>query len=391
MTELRCVDLFAGAGGLSRGFQDAGFTISAAVDSVSVFCRTHQRNFPETRTIMADLSDFPPQSFQEETGLRPGDVDVIIGGPPCQGFSSIGVSKIRSLSNTADLQRDPRNYLHRQYLTYVDYYRPSALMMENVPTMATKYKGELFQGILELVASLGYTPYAKILNSVEFGVPQTRRRLFVIGTRNGASFSFPDATHQMVCDDKMQPDLLEGVYQDHLTKAATTYDAIGDLPMITDGCRADCLPYSENIQLTEYQLQMRNGDGRVRNNICRMSNERAKRIFSFMEQGQKYMDLPAEIRRILPFREDIFRDRLKRLDMTKPSWTILAHIGMDGYMYIHPIYDRTLSVREAARVQGFHDSFVFAGNMREQYIQVGNAVPPLLAARVADSVKKAIA
>ena len=114
---------------------------------------------------------------------------------------------------------------------------------------------------------------------------------------------------------------------------------------------------------------MRNSDGMVRNNICRISNDRAKKLFPFMKQGDKYMDLPKEIREILPFREDIFHDRLKRLDMNRPSWTVLAHIGMDGYMYIHPIENRTLSVREAARLQGFHDSFIFIGNMREQYIQ----------------------
>ena len=109
-----------------------------------------------------------------------------------------------------------------------------------------------------------------------------------------------------------------------------------------------------------------------------------------MNQGDKYMDLPKEIREILPFREDIFPDRLKRLIYNKPSWTILAHIGMDGYMYIHPEENRTLSVREAARIQSFDDSFEFIGNMREQYIQVGNSVPPKLAYHLAESIKKVL-
>jgi DNA (cytosine-5)-methyltransferase 1 len=114
-----------------------------------------------------------------------------------------------------------------------------------------------------------------------------------------------------------------------------------------------------------------------------MSNERAKRVFSKMKQGAKYMDLPPYVRKILPFREDIFADRLKRLDASKPSWTVIAHIGMDGYMYIHPFEERTLSVREAARLQSFPDAHRFHGNMREQYVQVGNAVPPLVAKALA--------
>ncbi len=135
---------------------------------------------------------------------------------------------------------------------------------------------------------------------------------------------------------------------------------------------------------------LRNKSGVVDNNICRMSNDRAKRVFKHMKQGDKYMDLPKEVRSILPFREDIFKDRLKRLVLDNPSWTVLAHIGMDGYMYIHPTEIRTLSVREAARIQSYPDSFVFTGNMREQYIQVGNSVPPLLARSLAKQVREVL-
>ena len=119
-----------------------------------------------------------------------------------------------------------------------------------------------------------------------------------------------------------------------------------------------------------------------------MSNNRAKQVFTHMAQGSIYMDLPPEIRQILPFREDIFRDRLKRLMEDQPSWTILAHIGMDGYMYIHPTENRTLSVREAARIQSFPDDFKFVGNQQETYVQVGNAVPPLLGKAIGESIMK---
>ena len=148
------------------------------------------------------------------------------------------------------------------------------------------------------------------------------------------------------------------------------------------------MPYSKNTNLTEFQkIMSRNSNGKtIKNNICRMSNDRAKKVFQHMEQGSKYMDLPPEVRQILPFREDIFKDRLKRLVMKEPSWTVIAHIGMDGYMYIHPTENRTLSVREAARIQSFPDEFEFIGNQQETYIQVGNAVPPLLGKAIGESV-----
>ena len=150
------------------------------------------------------------------------------------------------------------------------------------------------------------------------------------------------------------------------------------------------MPYSKNDSLTEYQKLMRkNGNGStIKNNICRMSNDREKRVFPHMAQGSKYMDLPPEIRKILPFREDIFQDRLKRLVLDKPSCTVIAHIGMDGYMYIHPTENRTLSVREAARIQYFPDEFEFVGNQQDTYVQVGNAVPPLLGKAIGESLKQ---
>ena len=118
-----------------------------------------------------------------------------------------------------------------------------------------------------------------------------------------------------------------------------------------------------------------------------MTNDRAKKLFPYLKPGMKYMELEPEIRKILPFREDIFFDRLKRIDASKPCWTVIAHIGMDGYMYIHPEEQRTLSVREAARIQSFPDDFIFVGNMQQMYVQVGNAVPYLLSKKIAESVK----
>ena len=363
----KVIDLFAGAGGMSVGFKRAGFGITGSIERIEKYSKTHELNFPECKSLSGDIRDISPLNFENITGISKSSPTIIIGGPPCQTFSSAGQSKINSLKK-GDVKTDPRNYLFKSYFEYVGYFKPDIFVMENVPNLKTKYKGQIFSEILKICAELGYEVTYDILNAADYGVPQVRKRLFIVGCRNGNQFKFPEPTHA--------------------DNPATVYDAISDLPVIFDGIRAGKLPYSRNVKLTKYQKLLRNKIEEVDNNICRMSNDRAKKIFSHMKQGDKYMDLPKKVRSILPFREDIFPDRLKRLVIDKPSWTILAHIGMDGYRYIHPTDNRTLSVREAARIQSFPDNFVFTGNMREQYIQIGNSVPPLLAEALAGAVKK---
>jgi len=257
--------------------------------------------------------------------------------------------------------------------------------MENVPNFMTKYNGLIFQQTKERVEKLGY----KILNeknlkfnAADYGVPQTRKRMIMIGTRL-------KIINYQVPVIKFFP--ADNLFSKGKSNYVTVKDAIDDLPKITDNWRIDECGYSKFKKLTKYQLLMRKKtNGSVKNNICRMTNDRAKRVFKHMKQGSKYMDLPKKIRNILPFREDIFHDRLKRLLNNKPSWTVIAHIGMDGYMYIHPVENRTLSVREAARLQSFPDDFIFMGTQMETYHQVGNAVPVLLAENIAKSIDKII-
>lgn len=375
MMHLNCVDLFSGAGGLSAGFRKAGFDVIASLESVPVYSNTHAANFPGCRSVTASAENLSPEEFAEKAGIE-NHVDVLIGGPPCQTFSTIGAPKIRHVTGT-DVRSDPRNYLFQSYLDYVSYFRPHVFVMENVPQLRTKYNGVLFSRLLEVAADLGYELHVSVLNAVEYGVPQNRRRLIIVGTTRGATFSFPKpAFGSPSSAGEGQP-------------FRTVRDALEDLPAIYDGCRLGLLPYRKPAG-GAYQAELRSASGMVGNNVCRVSNSRAKEIFSHMGPGDRYMDLPPHVRRILPFREDIFHDRLKRLALDEPSWTVLAHIGMDGYMYIHPSEDRTLSVREAARLQSFDDDFVFTGNMREQYIQVGNAVPPLMGAKIAAQVKRSI-
>ena len=385
------IDLFCGAGGFSKGLELAGFVCIGGIELKEVIAKTHQLNHKHSKTIYGDIRDISPQKFAEIIGTN--HVDVIIGGPPCPTFSTIGDAKIRSVTGKPTSE-DPRNQLFLEYLKYVDFFRPEIFVIENVPNFITKYNGAIFNTAVQIIEDIGKNDTengegiyevkkpVQVINSVYYGVPQTRRRMMLVAhKKSGKTFEYPKPTHYYDQSDEESKKLIP---------CTTVEDAIGDLPQITDNWRISEMPYSKNKGLTEFQKIMRqNGNGKtVKNNICRMSNDRAKKVFPHMAQGSKYMDLPPEIRQILPFREDIFQDRLKRLVLNQPSWTVIAHIGMDGYMYIHPTENRTLSVREAARIQSFPDDFEFVGNQQETYVQVGNAVPPLLGKAIGESIYK---
>ncbi len=382
------IDLFCGAGGFSKGMEMAGFTCIGGIELKEVIAKTHQLNHKNSKTLWGDIKNIPPSEFARIIGKN--HVDVMIGGPPCPTFSTIGDAKIRSVTGRPTSE-DPRNQLFLEYIKYVDYFRPDIFVIENVPQFITKYNGKIYNTAVKLIETIGKEDVIKeqyvvepvqVLNAVYYGVPQTRRRMILVAhKKTGIHFEYPRQTHyydQIDFDSKT------------LLPCTTVRDAIDDLPKITDNWRISEMPYSKNHNLCEYQKMMRKGNPKdtLKNNICRLSNERAKKVFSYMPQGSKYMDLPPEVRKILPFREDIFKDRLKRLVLDEPSWTVIAHIGMDGYMYIHPTEDRTLSVREAARIQSFPDDFEFIGNQQETYVQVGNAVPPLLGKAVGESIMK---
>lgn len=389
------IDLFCGAGGFAKGFEQTNqFRCIGAIDNKEDAVKTHKANFTFSYTLCDDIRNIDPSEFEKKLE---GEVDVLIGGPPCPTFSTIGHAKIESINRPKGgcITEDPRNTLFLDYFRFVKHFRPKVFVMENVPQFLTKYKGQTFQRALEIISAElpEYNIASKkcILNSVNYGVPQNRRRMFLVGCLNGYEFQYPSITHWSKTS-KFNIDPHDDEAQGNGLQPHVTVDmAISDLPSITDNWRVNECPYSRNSNLCEYQIKLRNKNIKtVKNNICRMSNDRAKRVFDHMKQGDIYMDLPKEVRQILPFREDIFKDRLKRLISDEPSWTVIAHIGMDGYMYIHPTECRTLSVREAARIQSFPDNFEFIGNQQETYVQVGNAVPPILAQAIAESVNNCL-
>ena len=361
------VDLFSGCGGLGLGLERAGLNVVAAADSDEAALETYAANL-ESVTWCGDLSD--PTAFIEYLAdLGVETVDVVAGGPPCQPFSRAGSSKIRSLvTEGSRASEDSRVELWRSFMSVVDALAPQAVMLENVPDMANWDDGSILSAIMRALIDRDYVVDARVLQAERHGVPQHRQRLFVVARRSG-KFSWPRRSREKVDLDA----------------------AIGDLPEISPGGRNLTMPYAGPD--SPFQVRARRGMPRSEEAVIHDHNSRAVRdddaeAFALLKQGETYRDLPDRLKR---YRDDIFDDKYKRLSWDDVSRTITAHIARDGYWYIHPEQQRTLSIREAARLQTFPDVFRFCGHPSVQYRQIGNAVPPALGHAVARRLQAALA
>ncbi len=361
------IDLFSGAGGLSLGLQDAGFSVLVAADSDRLCVQTHVANL-HGLGFVGDLTD-PAELLSHLRAWNIDSVDLVAGGVPCQPFSRAGQSKLRSLVNQgARSEDDPRTHLWSSFLAVVGALRPRAVLLENVPDLATWDDGAVLIGLREGLRDLGYWTDARLVSAQEHGVPQHRARLFIVGLRGRERFSWPTASARF-----------------------TVRDAIGDLPEVAGGQRQEVLPYPGQ-PLTDLQRRLRRGvpmDQRdlIHDHMTRAVRADDAQAFALMRPGATYEDLPAELQR---YRTDIFTDKYKRLEWDQLGRTITAHIAKDGYWYIHPSQDRTLSIREAARLQTFPDWYRFAGHPSLRYRQIGNAVPPLLAEALGRSLRRTL-
>jgi len=359
----------------------ARFCVLAAVDIDRDGLGTFHANFPEAAILCKDIRTLNGMELLGLSGLSKGEIDVIGGGPPCQGFSTVGRVKIASLvrkgawklqNGNPRLIDDPRNLLYKEFIRLVKECKPKFFVMENVVGMASYRNGELMGEIKHEFETAGYVVNHRPLDAASFGVPQHRKRIFFIGNRLGLPNPFPDGEN----------DLAENF--------VSVWDAIGDLPVLRAGGGTETMEYNRPA-FHEYQEWAREGSTNVHNHIARPHKPRDIETFRQMKPGDKWKDLPQKYRDMYGYREDIFGDKFKRLwKKNRPSWTVTAHLCKDGYVYIHPTQSRTLTVREAARLQSFPDSFVFKGSRTSQFRQVGNAVPPLLAKAVAKCVKRAL-
>ncbi|MDQ1068832.1 DNA cytosine methyltransferase [Streptomyces canus] len=368
------VDLFSGAGGLSAGVERAGWTTAAAVDFDERALETHRANFPGL-SLKMDLGD-PAERDRLEEILKSAKIDLVAGGPPCQPFSRAGRNKIRDLvKNHGRDPEDRRKELWSAYLDMVKRINPRAVLMENVPDMGLHDDFFVIRTIEEELEELGYATQVRLVDAWSYGVPQHRKRLILLARKDVDDFTW------------RKPD----------SERTTLRDAIGDLPELevvpTERVGERELKYRKPRNLSGFATKMREEAprGLVWDHMTRRVRRDDHRIFEVMESDTKYSDLQNKLtgdeKKYQRYSAEKYTDKYKKLAWGELSRTITAHIAKDGYWYIHPEQLRTLTVREAARVQTFPDRFRFAGTRSDAFRQIGNAVPPLLGEAAAEALK----
>jgi DNA (cytosine-5)-methyltransferase 1 len=366
-------DLFSGAGGLSLGLEAAGYRVVLSADHDAEAIETHRHHFGGL-ALDWDLSD-AGHVAEVARLISAAGVELLAGGPPCQPFSKAGRSKIRHrIRKGLRDPKDERKDLWRSFLDVIQRARPATVIMENVPDMALDREMFILRTMVHDLETLGYAVEERLVDTWRYGVPQFRQRLILVAMRDGVAFQWPEETPDKV----------------------TVWNAIGDLPEVKGGWRPEggaegWADYDRPV--TTFQQRMREGvdpgdSSKVFDHITRPVREDDERAFQLMDPTTRYSQLPADMRR---YRHDIFDDKYKRLDENGLSRTITAHIAKDGYWYIHPQQNRTLTVREAARLQTFPDRFRFAGPPSAAFRQIGNAVPPIVGEQLGQAVRASLA
>ena len=376
MTERTVLDLFCGTGGFSFGMEHSGlgFSTRFGIDVLPVAVETFKRNHSNAVGLCGDLRKARRSDVASLTQLQRGKVDVIVGGPPCQGFSSI-----RPFRSTND--DDPRNSLFEEYASFVNYFRPRAFVLENVVGLATHKEGATIEAMEECFRDLGYDSDWRILNSAHYGVPQKRERLIMIGAERGVPIRFPEPTHAYngsTIGFRDRKKMLLPMESDLFTKrpalkqAITVINAVGDLPELEAGEEAKSYT---RPPVHAYQRERRR-ESRTLTWHCATGH--TKRMLEIIKYSGKNIDcIPKHLIR------SGFSSCYSRLDADAPAVTITVNfVHPASNRCIHPFQNRALTPREGARVQSFDDSFEFAGNRTQVAKQIGNAVPPLLGAAI---------
>lgn len=366
---LRVVDLFAGCGGFSAGFaMTGGFDIVAGNDVDDDCLAAFSRNHPGALCWPGSIADLDADKLLDELSLVRGELDVLIGGPPCQGFSRNRARRHRN----GQFVDDPRNYLFVEFLRFVDNFLPRTIVVENVADMIAKENGRFRDEIVESLDSLGYkTCKTAVLNAADFGVPQRRRRAFIVASRD-VPIGLPSPSHSV--------DVQTGVLMP-LLPWRTISDAISDLPSIDGGQGASPGPYASPPQ-NDYQQLLRGSASRVSEHVAwHLSRVQSERL-SYLQQGDGVEMLPSSL---AP--KNAYGSAYRRMSWNIPALTITTWMYHPGSgMFFHPEDHRTITVREGARLQSFPDSTVFCGGKVSRCRQVGNAVPPLMGAAIADEI-----
>ncbi len=382
-----CIDLFAGAGGLAEGFRQAGFSVRSGVEVDVAAATTFGRNFREASVFFGQVADASATALLQDAGLKQGDLDCLIGGPPCQSFS---------YNNHQRSEKDVRAGLFRDYLGLLEGLEPKCLVMENVPGILTVGGGSVIDEIVESLYDLGYECAVKILYAEEFGVPQERRRVFIVGSRLGIRDTetlIPDGVFGPV----QKPSSDANPYVHHWKRepgrdyghmnAVKVGSAISDLPAIENGAELNEMDYASPPR-TILQRRLRGSQSVLFNHIVPQLAPKTLRRIEHVPIGGSWRDIPHDILPAGMQRADrsSHTKRYGRLDPLGRCCTILTKLDPHWGSYIHPHANRVISVREAARLQSFPDAFRFYGHKSEMMQQVGNAVPPLMAAALGRTV-----
>ena len=364
---LKVIDLFAGVGGLSYGFaHDNKFEIIAANEILPQMAKSYEFNHKGVKVYCRDVKNFSFKDLHLDLGVKKGEIDIVVGGPPCQAYSTVGKRLID----------DPRGGLFQEYFRILKEVKPKFFLFENVKGLLSMSNGELLPTIIELFSSLGYDVQFQVLNAADFGTPQIRERVIITGTLLSDRYEYPTQTHFNGFENSFQ------LLNSKLIPYVTLGDALSDLPLMID--RKSKTKYVSEPQ-NQYQIKMRAGsNGTIEEHTIPNNSEHLIRLMKLLPEGGTPKDLPIEFRP-----ESGFGNSYSRLWWDRPSTTITRNLGTpSSARCIHPIAPRPLTTREGARLQGFPDSYKFFGSRSEKNLQIGNAVPTILSEAIVKSIKK---
>lgn len=364
MKKITVIELFAGVGGLSYGFaQDSAFEILAANEILPNMAKAYHLNHPLVKIYNKDIKDFGIADLSRDFGIGERDVDLIIGGPLCQAYSTVGKRLID----------DPRGQLFQEYYRVLKELLPKAFIFENVKGLLSMQKGEILKTIVDLFKSLGYIVTYKVLNSADYGTLQIRERVILVGLRMKDQFEFPNPTHY-------NPDI-HSLFNEGLKPYLTLEDAIGDLPFIKRG--EESFQYATNPK-TDFQKQMRvKSIDELKEHKASKNSANLVRIMELLPDDGTPLDLPKELRP-----KSGFANTYCRLWWKKLSTTITRNLSTpSSSRCIRPIAPRPLTTREGARLQGFPDHYIFYGSRSDKNLQIGNAVPTMLSEALKNAIK----
>lgn len=381
------IDLFCGAGGITEGFRRAGFACLYANDINHWAIETFRANHSNTHADNRPIEQVDAAALRRELNLERGQLDVIVGGPPCQGFS---------INAPERFLEDPRNSLFKHYLRFLDEFEPKTLLIENVPGMLSLGGGCIFEQILRELRARGYRVHARILFAAHYGVPQERWRMIILGARNAPPPEHPQPTHYAAAranfrGGRTMTFRLLPLQQPAMLPAITLGEAIGDLPRLKMGEGGEIVTY-DRPAASEYARSMRAGGAVTFNHFASMLASQNVERMKYIKPGGSWRDIPHHLlpKGMQRARKSDHTKRYGRLRDDGLAGTVLTKCDPHWGAVFLPDQDRALTVREAARIQSFPDSYKFLGPRVAQYEQVGNAVPVLMAESIARELALAL-